>query len=294
MRAVLVAGDGGLRVFDNGVAAMAAWLRDTGTAAPDQISLLSASPEVIARQRIEAASLHHVMRAIEALKPAPGQGCFVFVTSHGIKGDGVALSYDDSVLRPAALDRALTAGCGNAPTVAVISACYSGGFARPPMTRPNRIVLTAARADRPSFGCSAGETYTFFDRCLLDNLDRGPRWRDVFAATRSCVERREAQDDDFPSMPQGWFGAAVAICRCPLRRTDAGPGCRLVRRFAHVPGTRYLCARSERPEWKTTKGSRRKACCPMSNGPRRRCARWWRKRWLMSRCTACRATTIST
>jgi len=215
MRAVLVAGDGGLRVFDNGVAGMAAWLRSTAGIAPFQITLLSASPEVIARQRIESASWHHVMRAIAAMKPAPGQGCFVFVTSHGIKGEGVALSYDDSVLRPAALDRALAAGCGNAPTVAIISACYSGGFARPPITRPNRIVLTAARADRPSFGCGAGETYTFFDRCLLDSLDRGPRWRDVFAATRSCVERREAQDDDFPSMPQGWFGAAVADLPLP-------------------------------------------------------------------------------
>jgi hypothetical protein len=216
MRAVLVAGDGGLRVFDNGVAGMAAWLRNTAKIPPSQITLLSASPEVIARQRIVSASWHHVTQAIEALKPAPGQGCFVFITSHGTKSEGVALSYDDSVLRPAALDRALAAGCGNAPTVAIISACYSGGFARPPMTRPNRIVLTAARADRPSFGCGAGETYTFFDRCLLDNLDRGPRWRDVFAATRSCVERRETQDNDFPSMPQGWFGAAVADLPLPL------------------------------------------------------------------------------
>lgn len=215
VRAVLVAGDGGLRVFDNGVAGVQAWLRNMARIAPDQITRLSASPRIIARQRAEPASLHHVMLAIEGLKPAPGQACFVFVTSHGIRDDGVALSYDDSVLRPAALDRALATGCGNAPTVAIISACYSGSFTQPPMTRANRIVLTAARADRPSFGCGAGETYTFFDRCLLDSLDRGPRWRDVFAATRSCVEQREADDDESPSMPQGWFGPAVADLALP-------------------------------------------------------------------------------
>lgn len=215
MRAVLVAGDGGLRVFDNGVSAMATWLRDAGGIAPEQMTRLSASRSVIARLHVEPASWHHITRAIERMKPGPGQGCFVFITSHGIEGEGVALSYDDSVLEPAALDRALTIGCGNAPTVAIVSACYSGSFARSPMARPNRIVLTAARADRPSFGCAADETYTFFDQCLLGSLDRGASWREVFSATRSCVERREALDDEDPSMPQGWFGASVADLALP-------------------------------------------------------------------------------
>jgi hypothetical protein len=215
MRAVLVAGDGGLRVFDNGVAAMVAWLHDTAGTLPADVTRLSASRTVIARQRIGASSLHHILQAIERMKPEPGEACFVFITSHGIPDEGVALSYDESVLRPAALDRALTIGCGNAPTIAVVSACYSGSFARPPMARPNRIVLTAARWDRPSFGCGADETYTFFDQCLLHSLDHGPRWREVFAATRSCVERREVLEDEDPSMPQSWFGAAVADLPLP-------------------------------------------------------------------------------
>jgi hypothetical protein len=215
MRAVLVAGDGGLRVFDNGVSAMAAWLRNKGGLAPEQITRLSASRTAIARLRAEPASWHHIVRAIERMQPAPGQGCFVFITSHGIEGEGVALSYDESVLPPAVLDRALTTGCGNAPTVAIVSACYSGSFARPPMARPNRIVLTAARADRPSFGCGADETYTFFDQCLLGSLDHGSSWREVFTATRSCVERREVLEDEDPSMPQGWFGASVADLPLP-------------------------------------------------------------------------------
>lgn len=210
IRAVLVAGDGGLHVFDNAVTGVASWLRHTSNTGPTPVTRLSASRGVIARLRVQSASWHHVMQAIESLKPAAGEACFVFITSHGIHGEGVALSYDDSVLRPAALDRALAIGCGDAPTIAIVSACYSGSFAAPPMARPNRIVLTAARADRPSFGCGSDETYTFFDECLLHSLDRGPRWQDVFGATRSCVAQREAQEDEAPSMPQGWFGAAVA------------------------------------------------------------------------------------
>ena len=216
MRAVLVAGDGGLRVFDNGVAAMAAWLRDAGGIAA-RASDAGSAHRFASSRGSGSDQLHGTisLRSIERMKPGPGQGCFVFITSHGIEGEGVALSYDDSVLEPAALDRALTIGCGDAPTVAIVSACYSGSFARSPMARPNRIVLTAARADRPSFGCAADETYTFFDQCLLGSLDRGASWREVFSATRSCVERREALDDEDPSMPQGWFGASVADLALP-------------------------------------------------------------------------------
>lgn len=215
LRVVLVAGDGDLRVFDNGVAGMAAWLRNVAGVEPDGITRLSASRVMISRQRAGSASLHHILQSIESLRPAQGEGCFVFVTSHGIEGEGVALSYDESVLRPAALDRALAIGCGDAPTVAIVSACYSGSFARPPMARANRIVLTAARADRPSFGCGADETYTFFDECLLDSLGGGKLWRDVFVATRSCVAQREVREDEDPSMPQGWFGTAVADLPLP-------------------------------------------------------------------------------
>ena len=66
-------------------------------------------------------------------------------------------------LDPVRLDRALAQGCGEAPTVVVLSGCYSGIFARPPMTRPNRVILTAARIDRPSFGCSIEDQFTEFD-----------------------------------------------------------------------------------------------------------------------------------
>jgi len=215
MRAVLVAGDGGLRVFDNGVAGVAAWLHRTAGVPPDQITRLSAARRMIARRLAAPASWPRIVRAIAEMHPEAGQACFVFITSHGIHGEGVALSYDDSVLTPAALDRALSAGCGDAPTVAIVSACYSGSFASPPMARPNRIVLTAARADRPSFGCGADQTYTFFDECLLHSLDNGPGWQAVFAATRTCVEQRELREDEDPSMPQAWFGTAAADLPVP-------------------------------------------------------------------------------
>jgi hypothetical protein len=133
----------------------------------------------------------------------------VFITSHGGHNLGIYLSRDDEMLRPSALARALATGCGAAPTVVIVSGCYSGSFARGSMTARNRIVLTAARADRPSFGCAAERTYTVYDACLLGALPHATTWRGVFTETKDCVELRERQLDAEPSHPQAWFGAAV-------------------------------------------------------------------------------------
>jgi hypothetical protein len=44
--------------------------------------------------------------------------------------------------------------------VVVISACYSGVFI-PPLANPNVLVITAADADHPSFGCRDKAKWTF-------------------------------------------------------------------------------------------------------------------------------------
>lgn len=205
-RAVLVAGDGHLQVFDNATSRMRAWLHDNAVPAAD-ITRLSAVPSTIA-EGAAPASRQNILHAIEAMHPAADQACLVFITSHGLHDEGVELSLG-GVLRPAELDRALAVGCGNAPTVAIVSACFSGSFAVPPMTRANRIVLTAARADRTSFGCRADQLYTFFDRCLLTALPRAPGWRGLYDSVRACVQRREQGGDFVPSEPQASFGGAV-------------------------------------------------------------------------------------
>jgi hypothetical protein len=139
----------------------------------------------------------------------------VFATSHGGKNEGLWLSASEDFLTPRALDQALLAGCGDAPTAVVISACFSGIFAQPPMTRANRIVLTAARPDRTSFGCHAGRTYTVYDQCLLAAFARSGSWKAAYASIRTCVAAEEEREQVTPSEPQGWFGAEVADLPLP-------------------------------------------------------------------------------
>ena len=211
-RAVLVAGDGSLAVFDNAVSAFAHRL-------PPQtdITRLSASTRAMHAYHLRSATLSHVLGAIAAMHPAPGQGCLVFATSHGVDNEGLYLSPRDEVLSPPDLDNALELGCGKAPTIVVISSCYSGSFARPPMTRDNRIILTAARPDRTSFGCQAGRTYTVYDRCLLAGLDRTATWNQLYVSVRSCVGAEEEREDVTPSEPQAWFGPDLGEAPLPTR-----------------------------------------------------------------------------
>lgn len=205
--AVLVAGDDSLPVFDNAVNAVAALLHRTGAAT--DVHRLSATEA----QGAGEASLAGVLRAVRDLHPAPGQACLVYATSHGVSGQGLYLAAGDDVLTPALLDRALDAGCGAAPTVVVVSSCFSGLFADGAMARPNRIVLTAARADRTSFGCGAGRTYTVYDKCLLDHLSEGGGWPGLHAALRRCVTAEERRERVEPSLPQAWFGPRAAGLR---------------------------------------------------------------------------------
>jgi hypothetical protein len=150
------------------------------------------------------------LRSIAGLTPGPGGRCFVFLTSHGERGEGLWLARSDRALHPDALASSLSRGCGAAPTVIVVSGCYTGSFAAGRMAAPNRIILTAARRDRPSFGCQPGRTYTFYDECLLGALPAAANWREVFRGTTHCVSREEHALGEPPSYPQAYFGRKVA------------------------------------------------------------------------------------
>lgn len=214
-KAVFVAGDGSLPVFDNAADGVETRLRERGALASGARQRLSAAPSVIARDGVRSASLDHVLDAIRGMKPGAGEGCFVFATSHGAPHRGLALASAGAMLTPGALDRALASGCGNAPTVAIISGCFTGSFTQPPMARANRIILTASRSDRASFGCGAGRTFTFYDRCLLNALGQGGGWHQAYGSVQQCVAGEERKGHFQRSGPQAYFGPAVADLPVP-------------------------------------------------------------------------------
>jgi hypothetical protein len=152
-----------------------------------------------------------------ALRSGGGEACLAFITSHGDES-GFVLRSAQGTVGPSTLGSALDAGCGSRPTVVVVSACHSGVFLTPAMRQPNRIVLTAAAADRVSFGCGAGDRYTYYDQCLLQQFDGAVTWRELAQRTRTCVENLESSMGiSRPSQPQTFVGAAVADLKVPGR-----------------------------------------------------------------------------
>jgi Peptidase C13 family len=208
LQVVLAAGDDSEPVFDNATREMSQRLIASGVPIKD-IHRLSANAAELG-DSVDLASAEVLLRRIAELPARPGDQCLIFLTSHGERGAGIWLARSNRALSPDELARALSRGCAAVPTIVIISACYSGGFATGKMAKPNRVILTAARGDRPSFGCHAHRTYNFFDECLLGVLPQSANWRRVFDGANRCVRRMENALNVRPSEPQAYFGSAVA------------------------------------------------------------------------------------
>jgi hypothetical protein len=208
-KAVLIAGDDAEPAFNNAVEAMADKLVEFGIER-DDIAILEASG-VNAPPADDA----NIRSAFSALGPAATDGCFIFVTSHGHPQRGLVMKAIPGFLAPGDLGGYLDRACGERPTVVVASGCFSGMYANGrALTATNRTILTAARADRTSFGCSANRQFTIFDECLLGNLDRGLAWQTVMERTRACVTRQEQENAvQPPSAPQIFVGRDVEQLR---------------------------------------------------------------------------------
>src|SRR5262245_219037 len=208
-RAVLIAGDNNSPAFDNGVEALRDKLVQRGV---HDIRILTSDPG--ANPSVPVATAANVS---SALRTPGGEACLAFITSHGDE-TGFVLKAARGTVGPGTLDSALDAGCGSRPTVVVVSACHSGVFLGSGMQQANRIVLTAAAADRVSFGCGTGDQYTYFDQCLLQQFDRAGTWSELAVATKACVANLERQMGiSKPSLPQTFVGSGVTDLRIPGR-----------------------------------------------------------------------------
>jgi hypothetical protein len=86
--------------------------------------------------------------------------------------------------------------------VIVISACYSGGFIDA-LKDENTMIVTAARADRSSFGCGSDSPITDFGRAFFVNgLNHNDTFAGAFSEASKLVDAWETRDGDAHSVPQ--------------------------------------------------------------------------------------------
>ena len=204
-KAVLIAGDNAEPAFDNAVDAMTEKLENYGLRTQDIIALKASASGGL------KANPGNIQKAFSSLASAPSNGCFVFITSHGVPRRGLFMEAVEGTLSPRELDRLLDRGCGDKPTVVIASGCFSGIFASGwSMPAPNRTILTAAQSDRTSFGCNARRRYTVFDECVLESLEPHQPWKLVMERVRACVSRSEHEMNFTPpSNPQIYIGRNV-------------------------------------------------------------------------------------
>ena len=106
--------------------------------------------------------------------------------------------------------RRIDGWCGTRPTVVIVSACFSGVFTER-LAAPNRMIMSAARRDRSSFGCSEDATYPYFDGCILESLPTSPNFLALADQAALCVQRREREEGLRPaSEPQTVVGVDIA------------------------------------------------------------------------------------
>lgn len=151
----------------------------------------------------------------------------LYSTSHGDKKLGLVYRDGESGLGLIGPKRMSTlfADLGIQRRILMLSACYSGTFV-PEMQSQDTIIVTAASAYRPSFGCRPGNDWTFFGDALINNALRKPQTFSLAAQEATGLIASWETKFNLPSSdPQisigantaGWLGALEA--RMPKTET---------------------------------------------------------------------------
>lgn len=164
-------------------------------------------------ETIPLANTHNLLAALDQVATRMDREedvLFLFLTTHGTPGI-LAVNFDPLQLNDlTALDlRSLLDRAEIKWRVIVVSACYSGSFIDT-LKDENTLIVTAARKDRVSFGCSHENDFTYFGRAYFDKALRTTySFIDAFDAARKTVNTWEVEEELTPSMPQIFIGEDI-------------------------------------------------------------------------------------
>ncbi len=190
--AIIIAGDWHAHsgapsmVFDNARRALARKFIAMGFE-PANIRQFSAAAHDFPYDNVQQSAESPITQGLSEVTARARGGCLLYFTSHGTQ-EGLVIG--ERVVGPAPLAAKINQFCGDRPTVVIVSACFSGVFV-PMLQGPHRIVFTAARWDRTSFGCGEENQYTFFDNCMLTGLDQAGSFPVLADKVKACVSARE-------------------------------------------------------------------------------------------------------
>ena len=128
----------------------------------------------------------------------------LYSTSHGEPDAGLVykdLQRGGGLITPARLAGMLNS-LGIRNRLLILQACFAGQFV-PALRDPSTIVVTAAAADRSSFGCEAENDWTYFGDALVNHAFRQPLPLDIQLQRASAlIAAAESREQLTPSNPQ--------------------------------------------------------------------------------------------
>ena len=135
----------------------------------------------------------------------------LYTTSHGAP---LGVVYNDAdqgygAISPTRLWQMLS-DLGLRNRMILVSACYSGVFV-PMLSSDTSIVVTAASADRSSFGCVSDNDWTFFGDALVNHaLRKGQPLSVAVNEATNLIAGWEGEGKLLPSQPQASYGPGAA------------------------------------------------------------------------------------
>jgi len=208
---VAFAGDGGEEVFGNEVR-YARELFERRFDGRGRTLVLANDPDTTGA--VPLATLTNLRRALAGIGKRIDRSediVAVFLTSHGSEDHELYVALDPLPLAQVTPD-ALAGAFADADIdwrVAIVSACYSGGFVDA-LSGEHALVLTASRSDRTSFGCGSDSDITYFGRAfLVHGLNRRDSFVAAFDYAKREIARREHAEGKPPSEPQIASSAAI-------------------------------------------------------------------------------------
>jgi hypothetical protein len=207
-----VAGDSAQKVFLREIRSIYQIMLDRFASREHSLLLINNAETLLFEPIATVTSIQAAARRFAEVMDRDNDILFIYLTSHGSREDGFELDLPPLRLKelaPAELRRILDE-VGIRWRVIVVSACYSGIFIKP-LEDDHTLVITAAAADRTSFGCADENDYTYFGRAYFEQaLAKTNSFVEAFALARGIVTDREKAEGETPSLPQISIGRHMA------------------------------------------------------------------------------------
>ncbi len=205
------AGDGETDVFMREVRYAAATVAERYDASGRALLLVNNRATLAELPLATGTNLEHALAGLAQRMDPEEDVLFLLLSSHGTDTHELSVQLGDLPVEdlPAQRLGAIVAASGIRWKIIVLSACYSGGFIDA-LLDPGTLVITAARHDHVSFGCSDEHELTYFGRAFFERgLPGAPTLTAAFDRARTAVRDMEAGGGHEFSDPQMAWGDRI-------------------------------------------------------------------------------------